>query len=87
MEFNKLLIDGQSYGRSSHVNEYIQLNPTNTDAQNNITFWHEVLHTISLQQIGVSCQEDLACCLSEGIASILKQMNINLDFSKLEGKE
>ena len=82
--FNKLLIDAQAYGRTSHTSECIQLNPTNTEAQNNVSFWHETLHAIYSQQLGVVLSEEGACCLSEGIADILKQLGITLDFSNLK---
>jgi len=81
--FNKLLIDAQSYGRTSHSSEYIQLNPTNTKAQNNVSFWHEIIHAISAQQLGTSLPEAETCCLSEGIANVLNQLGITLDFSDL----
>jgi hypothetical protein len=83
IEFNKLLIDAQSFGRTSHSSECIQLNPTNTEAQNNVSFWHEFMHAISAQQLGANLQEAEICCLSEGVANILKQLGITLDFSNL----
>jgi len=84
IEFNKLLIDAQVYGRTSHSSEYIQLNPTNTDAQNNVSFWHEVLHAIYSQQLGIVLSEEGACSLSEGITDILNQLGVTLDFSNLK---
>jgi Zn-dependent peptidase ImmA (M78 family) len=84
ISFDKTLVDAQSYGRTLHASEYIRLNPINTDAQNNVTFWHEFFHAISSQQLGRSLTEEDACCLSEGTALILKQLGVTLDFSELK---
>jgi hypothetical protein len=82
--FNKLLYDAQAFGRSSMGNEYLQLNPTNTLAQNEVTLWHEIISILYDNLIGERLSENVACALSEGICAVFKEMGIEFDFSKIK---
>lgn len=81
--FNKLLIDGHAFARSSMSSEILQLNPTNTDAQNTVSFWHEILEILYLNLIGENMSENEACAISEGLCQVFKDLGIYFDFSKI----
>jgi hypothetical protein len=82
--FNKLLVDGSSFARSSHASEIIQLCPTNTQAQNTVSFWHEIIHTIAFNLTGENLEESRVCALSEGLCAVLDGFGIGFDFSGLK---
>lgn len=82
--FNNLLHDSPAFGRSSMGSEYLQLNPQNTQAQNETSFLHEIISILHFNLIGENISENVACALSEGLCAILNNMGIEFDFSKLK---
>jgi hypothetical protein len=63
--------EGQElFGQADHGPSLIRLNTTNTDSQNFLTLWHEVVHCIE-NVYGVQLSEEGTIQLSTGIALAL----------------
>lgn len=82
--FSKLLIDAQVYGRASHVQQVVSLNPTNRHSQNIVSWLHENLHIINSVYCAGSVAEKDIDGLAEGLAQLFEVLEISLDFSNIE---
>ena len=82
--FDKALTDANVYGRRNPMLLSIRLSPDNQPSQNLVSLLHEFLHCISDHYCSDKVDEGLIDGLAEGLAQIVQNMGIELDFSNIK---
>ncbi len=81
--FNKEVEDDGSYAQVNHRTQKIELNPIRPKSQIDEAFLHELFHIINKVFANSNLGEDGISANSEGLLQVIRQWDIELDFSQI----